>query len=87
MLLKTVGLSCIHSSSFNTYAINTYRKVGPEKTEFDLCYWSTETKLLSSLTSAVLDQCVAVVTMLTVFTGRAISVVQALETLAGPGVT
>lgn len=38
-------------------------------------------------TSAVLSQRVAIVTMLTVGTGWAISVVQALKALAGPGVT
>lgn len=43
--------------------------------------------LLSSLTSAVMGQSVAIVTLLTMGTGRTISVVQALEALAGPGVT
>lgn len=41
----------------------------------------------SILTSAVVSQSIAVVTELTVGTGWAISVVQALETLASPGVT
>ncbi len=43
--------------------------------------------LPASLTSAVVGQSVAIVTMLTVGTGRAIGVVQALDALAGPGVT
>lgn len=41
----------------------------------------------TSLTSAVMDQGVAVVTLLTVGTGRAIGVVQALEALTSSGVT
>lgn len=41
----------------------------------------------SSLTSAVVGQSVAIVTALTVDTGRAVGVVQAFEAFASPGVT
>lgn len=43
--------------------------------------------VLTSLTSAIMGQSVAIVTLLTVGTGRAISVVQALEALTSSGVT
>lgn len=49
--------------------------------------WDSDECLLLLLTSAVVGQSVAVVTELTVGTGRAFGVVQALETLARPGVT
>lgn len=38
-------------------------------------------------TSAILGQCISIVTMLTVGAGRAVSVVQALQALTSPGIT
>lgn len=49
--------------------------------------WDSDECLLLLLTSAALGQSVAIVTELTVGTGRAFGVAQALETLASSGVT
>ncbi len=68
-----------------------------KKTEFELCYWFQMIKQrkgsqdalsdLLLLTSAVVGQSVAIVTLLAMVTGWPVGVVQALEALPSPGVT
>lgn len=74
---RTAWSQLAHTRSLRTYT-------GNAKSEG---VWEPDVHLLLLLTSAVLGQSVAIVTQLTVGTGRAFGVVQAPEALAGSGVT
>lgn len=79
----------VHHSQLLTVVshFNFSSKTITDKTENKRKFLLMHFNVLTSLTSAIMGQSVAIVTLLTVGTGRAISVVQALEALTSSGVT